>query len=496
MARKVVLPSNVEAERSLLGAMLMDNDAASVAVASLTEKAFSGVDPRNVLVFRAMNELSSRSLPIDTNTVANQLINMKLLDDAGGTPYLLELVESSINPDNVNHYAKIVKDQSVLRDYLLKMDEIKDNYSKGEVVDIGDFIAAASQELNDIASTRSVGDFQDAKTVTDIVRKQIDSESKRSNRGLTGVDTGYRRLNKYTHGWQKGNLVIIAARPSVGKTAFALNLAYNATSYRGKPVAFFSCEMSADLIMKRLVSSVSLVNSEDIQTGDVDQNGMQKISAALDLLRDTKLYIDDTSNPLLGDLLAKARKLKAAEPELSLIVIDYLNIIRVEGNYESKSLEVAHITSSLKELARSLEIPVIALCQLNRDVDKNEGHIPMLSNLKDSGSIEQDADIVLLMYRGDYYKDIGQKDASKEHGFANNSYTKDLNAQVETQKSVGKDKNSVSVVTISVAKNRNGRVGLISLLFSKSFSRFDSPSLEMERQEAKNNGIQLDSDDE
>lgn len=491
MAKEISLPSNVEAERSVLGAMLLSSDAAAVALSSLTDTSFSGADKRNLLIFKAMEELSSRKEPIDAQTVTNELINLKILDDAGGPEYLLELLNSPINPDNIDHYISIIKDQAVLRDFLLKMHEIEDAYANGNVPDIGDFVAKGSQDLEDIASKRTVGDFKDAAVISETVRRQIENESNRSNRGLTGVDTGYQRLNKFTHGWQKGDFIVIAARPSVGKTAFALNLALNATLYKDKPVAFFSCEMAADQIMKRLISCISLVNSENIQTGDLTQKDFEKISNAIDEIKHTKLYFDDTSNPMLGDLLAKARKLKAAQPDLSLIVIDYLNIITTEAHYDSRAQEVSQITRSLKELARSLKIPVIALAQLNRDVDQNEGHVPMLSNLKESGSIEQDADIVLMMYRQDYYANQGAP-VAKAHGFANNQYSNNLSAQVQSQGKPGQDTNGVSVVNIQVAKNRNGRTGVMTLLFSKNYSRFDTPSLDMEQGAAKANGEPFD----
>jgi replicative DNA helicase len=493
----ITLPSNVEAERTVLGSMLMDSDAAAVGIASLTKESFSGVDKRNVLVFSAIEELAKQKQNIDTASVGNQLINLKTIDDAGGSDYLLELVNSAISPDNIDYYIKIVKDQAVLREFLKKMQDIQDAYRNGSAADIGEFLAGSAQSLDEISSKRTVGEFKDSKTVAEAVQMQIIAESKRSNRGLTGIDTGYPRLNQYTHGWQKGDLVVVAARPSVGKTAFALNLVVNAAKYRDQPVAFFSCEMGAEQIMKRLISSDSLVDAENIQTGFLLEKDLEKIDRAVKRLSGTKIYIDDTANPMLGDLLAKARKLKAAHPDLAMICIDYLNLITTENHYDSRANEVSQITRCLKELARSLKIPVIALAQLNRDVEQNEGRVPMLSNLKESGSIEQDADIVLLMYRNDYYKNLGISD-NKPKGFANNNYTQTLEQNVEAQKVAkgGKDPNSVSVVTFSVAKNRNGRTGVITLLFEKAHSRFTAPTLELEKVEAKKNGISLDEFDD
>jgi replicative DNA helicase len=496
MAGKVALPSNIEAERSVLGAMLMDDNAVAVALSSLTENTFSDVDPRNKLVFQAIKELGDRHLPVDPTTVTDELINTKTIDDAGGADYLLELVESSISPDNIDHYIKIVKDQAVLRNFLLTMDGIKKDYAEGSATDIGEFIASSSQKLESIASERSVGEFKSAEVLAEIISRQIDLESNNTNRRLTGVDTGYRRLNNFTHGWQKDDLIVVAARPSVGKTAFALNLAYNGTIYQGKTVAFFSAEMSSAQLMKRLTASVALVNSEDIQTGSLTPKDRVKVATALGQIGKTKLYFDDTPNPKLGDLLAKARKLKAAQPDLSLIVIDYLGLIEMEERPESRVQEVSQVTRSLKELARSLHVPVIILAQLNRDVDQTDSKVPMLSNLRESGSIEQDADLVLLMYRNDYYNSLNQN--VKPKGIVNNEYSKHLQDQVTAQNQVaGADKTgNISVVQILVAKNRNGKTGEVTLLFSKNYSKFDNPSPEMESQQARLMGQPVPTDDE
>ena len=494
MSSRITLPSNVEAERSVLGAMLMSEDAAAIALASLTEESFSDTDPRNKLVYRAIKILGDKNLAIDPQTVNDELTIMKLNKDAGAPDYLLDLVNTSINANNVDHYINIVRDQAVLRDYLLKMEQIKKDYAQGNITDIGDFITVSTQGLDEIASKRSIGGFKEAKIVGEAVAKQIAMEKNRANKRLTGVDTGYELLNKYTHGWQKGSLVIIAARPSVGKTAFAINLMYNASFREKKPVAFFSCEMPSDQIMKRLCASVSFVNLESIQTGDFYGNDAVKVASALSAIESTQIYFDDTANQELGDIIAKSRKLQAAHPDLSCIFIDYLNLITVESKLDSRSLEVSLITKSLKELARSLNIPVIALAQLNRDVDKSDTKVPMLSNLRESGSIEQDADMVLLMSRGDYYSGLGQNVKTKtgpSHEFTNN-----LQSQVNTAKAAGKDQAAVSVVTIELAKNRNGRTGPITLLFSKNYQRFDTPSPEMQKETDKLNGSVSIDDDE
>jgi len=488
---EVVLPHNDEAEKAVLGAMLIDTEAAAVVLASLLEESF--FNPKHQIVFRAGSQIASQRSVIDPTTMTAELKNMKVLDDVGGADYLLELVQSCINPDNVDHYVKIVKDQAVLREYLLKMKAVQDSYAQGGVDDVGSFIQVSTEQLTEIASHRTVGDFKPASDIAEAVNKQIALSANQGNKSLIGVDTGFKRLNKFTHGWQKGDLIILAARPSVGKTAFAINLAYNAAIHEQKPVAFFSCEMDASQIMKRLISSTSMVNSENIQTGDLQGSELAKISSAVDNLKKTTLYFDDTANPKLGDLIAKARKLKSAHPDLCLIVIDYLNLITSEGSYNSRQEEVSLVTRSLKQLARDLKVPVIALAQLNRNVEENEGQVPMLSNLKESGSIEQDADIVILMYRHDYYDAIGAKTKDKS---MKSDYAQNIQQQVQEAKATTNDKSGISVVTFSVAKNRNGRIGQLLLMFSKNYSRFDSPQPGFEKAAAQQQGITISPDEE
>ena len=486
MAAKYELPSNVEAERCVLGAMLISTSAASIALAALQEDTFSDVDPRNKIIFHAMKELADKSTAIDPQTVNDQLILTKLKDEAGSPDYLFDLVSTSINPNNVDHYINIVRDQGVLRNYLLKIEEVKKLYIDGKIENVGDFLTTATMDLDHISSSRAVGGFKTAKEVGDAVKNRINLEKNRANKKLSGIDTGYITLNEYTHGWQPGSLVVIAARPSVGKTAFAINLAYNAAVHEDKTVAFFSCEMPSEDIEKRLCAAESMVSLENIQTGTFFGNDLVKVMSALDQIGHSKLFFDDTPNQKLGDIVAKSRKLAQQHPDLCAIFIDYLNIITVEAKYDSRNLEVALITKTLKELARTLKVPVITLAQLNRDVDKSDSKIPSMSQLKESGSIEQDADMVLLMYRQDYYKNLGE--TVKPKGAANSEYARNLETEVDQAKAQGKDQGSVSVVNINLAKNRNGRTGPITLLFSKNYQRFDNPTPEMQRQEANVNG--------
>ncbi|MCR5514413.1 MAG: replicative DNA helicase [Bacilli bacterium] len=469
MAKKTKLPSNIEAERSVLGALLLDDSIAASTLSSLKEEDFSGEDPRNVLIFRAMKELDSHNKPVDSETVVDQLINMGQLDDAGGTSYLMDLLQAPIQITNVDHYVNIIHNQAILRAYLNKLERILKDYNEGSIEDISEFLAVNTQALSDIASKRQIADFLSAQAVSESTREAIRKESRMSNNGVTGIDTGFIKLNAYTHGWQKGNLIILAARPSMGKTALMLNFALKATQNSHKTVAIFSCEMSNDLIMKRLIASEALVDIGDLSTGRLMKRDMEKVNAALDSIGRTKLYFDDTPNQSLGDIVAKAHKLKANNPDLAMIFVDYINIVDVQGKYDSRTLEIGAITKTLKQLARNLEIPVMALAQVSREADKNESHIPTLANLKESGNIEQDADVVLMLYRPQYYKNQGVK--VKDGNPLKSNEAQEAEEQNQQEASNG---NKPEGATLSVAKNRNGQQGKITLMFTPNNQRFDN----------------------
>lgn len=476
MADTITLPSNVEAERCVLGSMLLSSSAASSALAALSDEAFSGDDPRNRIIFHAMRELADKAIAIDPQTLNDQLALTKLKEEADSPSYLFDLINTSINPNNVDHYINIVRDQYVLRSFLLRMEKAKKEYADGKVENVGDYLTNSVADLEAISSSRSVGGFQSAREASEMTKNKINLERNRSNKKLSGIDTGFPVLNDYTHGWQPSSLVVIGARPSVGKTAFSINLAYYASSHSNRSVAFFSCEMPNDQIIARLTSALSLVPLENIQLGMLSNTDLVKVTSALDQISNTKLFFDDTPNQKLGDIMTKSRKLAQQHPDLCAIFIDYLNIISVETKYDSRNMEISLITKSLKELARSLKLPIILLAQVSRDAEKNDSKVPMMSQLKESGSIEQDADMILLMYRGDYYTNLDP--TTKVAGPGNSEYRRNLEEGVKEAKQEGNDKGSVSIVDINLAKNRNGKTGKISLLFSKNYQRFDTPSNE------------------
>ena len=463
------LPADVEAERVVLGAALILPDMAEIALSLLTSDDFSNDDPRNKYIFKAMEELRAHKKPIDPTTVINQLANLNL-SNAVDTEYLFQLVDSTITPENVEQYIEIVKDQSVLRQFLLEMKSIEQKYGKG-VNSVSDFLTDSYRRLETIAQSRSVAGMRSAKDIAKELNDKISIAIKHDNRGITGLDTGFPSMNKLTHGWQKGDLIILAARPSVGKTALGMNFAFNAAIKNNCSVAFFSLEMSALKIMERLAASRSYVSNDKIQTGPLSNTDKAKLNAAFAEISRTKLYFDDVPNDKLGDIVAKATRLKKQHPDLELIVIDYLGRIQYSDkpNLAQRQQEVSIISAQLKTLARQLNVAVLCLCQLNREVDDTESKIPQLSHLRESGAIEADADIVLLMYRQDYYTNLGIKAKPKK------AY-KTVNEDQEQAEITKPKDSSISETIVNVAKNRNGETGPVKLIFQRAFSRFDEPS--------------------
>ena len=466
----IKLPSNVEAERAVLGAILVNSDLVLSTLSSLTEKDFSEDDKRNLLVFKAMKELDAHNHPIDVESVIDQLILSKTFNDAGGSDYIYELLNTPVNYENIDHHVTMLRNLGVFREYLDKLEKIKAAYVTGKVTDVSEFMSINTQQLSEIASKRQIAAFKTAENVSNETRERIRRESKRNHtNGVTGIDTGFTGLNTYTHGWQPGNLIILAARPGMGKTALMLNFAYNASKNTGKTVAIFSCEMANDLIMKRMVASQAMVNISELETGGMSSRDMAKVESTLADIGKTKIYFDDTPNQALGDIVSKSHKLKNDNPDLCMIFIDYINIIDAQAKYDNRSLEIGVITKTLKQLSRQLNVPVMALAQVSRDADKNENHTPSLSNLKESGSIEQDADLVLLLYRSNYYKNQGLDTKEK-----NSRTTEALKQQVDAENSTKGDKDRIEVVDLNVAKNRNGQQGKIPLMFTGKFQRFDN----------------------
>lgn len=455
-----VLPHNIPAEKSVLGAMISSRDALIEASSGLVVEDF--FDLKNQIVFGAILRVQDKREPVDVQTVTNELINSKEFEKIGGIEYLLEITESNIAPSNYKHYIDIVKDQAVLRNYLLQLKETINQYDKEEINDVSTFIGLTAEKILRKAESRKISSFETAESVANRVKADLNTIKITDEDGVTGLTTGYKRLNELTHGWQKSDMIILAARPSVGKTAFALNLCLNATLKTKKSVGIFSLEMPAEMLMMRLVANRSTVELGKIQTGKISQRDYVAIDKALSEIASTKLYIDDSPNIKLMDILSKARKLKMEHPDLALIMIDYIGLITT-GNkkVESRQVEVSEISRQLKALARELEIPILVLCQLSRNVEqaKTGGRKPVISDLRESGSIEQDADVIMLLSRPDYQN----KDSSNMKAL-----TKDVNEPV-----INENGETISQVTVTVGKNRNGPIGDVKLIFTKTIGRFD-----------------------
>ena len=455
-----VLPHNIPAEKSVLGAMISSRDALIEASSGLVVEDF--FDLKNQIVFGAILRVQDKREPVDVQTVTNELINSKEFEKIGGIEYLLEITESNIAPSNYKHYIDIVKDQAVLRNYILQLKETINQYDKEEINDVSTFIGLTAERILRKAESRKISSFETAESVANRVKADLNTIKITDEDGVTGLTTGYKRLNELTHGWQKSDMIILAARPSVGKTAFALNLCLNATLKTKKSVGIFSLEMPAEMLMMRLVANRSTVELGKIQTGKISQRDYVAIDKALSEIASTKLYIDDSPNIKLMDILSKARKLKMEHPDLALIMIDYIGLITT-GNkkVESRQVEVSEISRQLKALARELEIPILVLCQLSRNVEqaKTGGRKPVISDLRESGSIEQDADVIMLLSRPDYQN----KDSSNMKAL-----TKDINEPV-----INENGETISQVTVTVGKNRNGPIGDVKLIFTKTIGRFD-----------------------
>ena len=455
-----VLPHNIPAEKSVLGAMISSRDALIEASSGLVVEDF--FDLKNQIVFGAILRVQDKREPVDVQTVTNELINSKEFEKIGGIEYLLEITESNIAPSNYKHYIDIVKDQAVLRNYLLQLKETINQYDKEEINDVSTFIGLTAERILRKAESRKISSFETAESVANRVKADLNTIKITDEDGVTGLTTGYKRLNELTHVWQKSDMIILAARPSVGKTAFALNLCLNATLKTKKSVGIFSLEMPAEMLMMRLVANRSTVELGKIQTGKISQRDYVAIDKALSEIASTKLYIDDSPNIKLMDILSKARKLKMEHPDLALIMIDYIGLITT-GNkkVESRQVEVSEISRQLKALARELEIPILVLCQLSRNVEqaKTGGRKPVISDLRESGSIEQDADVIMLLSRPDYQN----KDSSNMKAL-----TKDTNEPI-----INENGETISQVTVTVGKNRNGPIGDVKLIFTKTIGRFD-----------------------
>ncbi len=455
---KLKLPNDQYAERAVLGAMLISTEALVIGLGSLEIEEFYEENLEHRLVFEAMIRLSDSRSEVDVGTVYNELSNMQQIEKVGGFQFLELLSDSAIGLTGLEHYVKIIKDAYVLRKLLLELEVIKEEYGKGIEGTVPDFVASAGDKIAKIVERRRVAEFVPIGEYVERVEKELSIQRESSEDSITGISTGYSRLNYLTNGWQNENMIVVAARPSGGKTALSLNFALTAAKKTKKTVAFFSLEMSGDLLTKRLLAIESLVDLTRITTGHLNRNEQIDVASAAKRLSDLKIYIDDTPSIKMADMIAKAKKMQNSHNDLAMVVVDYIGLITSSARSESRQQEVSEYSRKLKDLARMLKVPVIILCQLSRKVDDRDNSEPIMSDLKESGQIEQDADMILLLSAKDTGKKGKKKFGSPKEG---------------EEEVIEKPKNPDRVIIkANLVKNRNGQTGESLLLFQKKWSLF------------------------
>lgn len=394
------IPHNLVAEQSVLGAMFLSKYALQKCVEGLSSDQFY-LDAHSK-IFSVISNLSENGSPIDLTTVTAELDKRKELKQIGGVEYLSEIASLVPSAANVDEYIKIVEEKAILRRLIDSAIEIEtDGYQSTE--DISDILDRAEKKILNVVKTRKGTEFR---TIQDVLFKtQADLEKLSQNRGdITGIATGFYDLDKVTSGLHANELIIIAARPAMGKTAFALNLATNIAMNNKKTVALFNMEMGAEQLATRMLASVGQIELGKLISGRLEHNDWKRVNEAISRLADTKIFIDDTPGMTISEIRAKCRRLASSSDGLDIVIIDYLQLINGGAKYSgNRQQEIAEISRSLKTLAMELEIPVIALAQLSRSVEGRDDKRPILSDLRESGSIEQDADIVAFLYRDDYY---------------------------------------------------------------------------------------------
>lgn len=437
-----VPPHSIEAEQAVLGSLMLDNQRWDRVAETITDRDF--YSRHHQIIFAEMLNLVTKNVPIDLITLSESLESKDVLSDVGGFAYLAELSKNTPSAINVVAYTDIIRQQAILRELISSSNEIADNCYTTEGRSSEDILDLAETKIFQIAENRAkqgVGPKSVTSVLEDTVAK-IEELFQKPHDGVTGVSTGFMDLDKKTAGLQRSDLIIVAARPSMGKTTFAMNLCENAAMMQDKPVLIFSLEMPAEQIMMRMLASLSRVDQTKIRTGQLDDNDWARISSTMGILLEKKnMYIDDSSGLTPMELRSRARRIYREHGGLSLIMIDYLQLMRVPNITENRTLEIAEISRSLKALAKELQVPVVALSQLNRSLEQRADKRPVNSDLRESGSIEQDADVIMFIYRDEVYNE-----ASEQKGIAE----------------------------IILGKQRNGPIGKVRLKFQGQWSRFDN----------------------
>ncbi|MEH7334601.1 replicative DNA helicase [Neobacillus drentensis] len=428
-------PQNIEAEQAVLGAIFLEPSSLTMASEILIPEDFYRAAHQKI--FNVMLNLNDQGKAVDLITVTEELAAAKLIEDIGGVSYLSDLSGAVPTAANIEYYARIVGEKSLLRRLIRTATNIaQDGYTREDEVDA--LLSEAEKNIMEVANRKNAGAFHNIKDV--LVRTYDNIEVMHNRVGdITGLETGFVDLDRMTAGFQRNDLIIVGARPSVGKTAFALNIAQNVAKKTGENIAIFSLEMGAEQLVMRLLCAEGNIDAQRLRTGSLTEEDWGKLTMAMGSLSNTGIFIDDTPGVRISDIRSKCRRLKQ-EHGIGMILIDYLQLILGSGRSgENRQQEVSEISRSLKQLARELQIPVIALSQLSRGVEQRQDKRPMMSDIRESGSIEQDADIVAFLYRDDYYD---------------------------------KESEAKNIIEIIIAKQRNGPVGTVQLAFVKEYNKF------------------------
>ena len=433
------IPNNVEAEQSVLGSMLLSKYALDKAIETLTSDSF--FLEKHGKIFNAIKDLATKDIAIDITTLTSKLKDDKTLNDIGGVDYLTEILDSTPTAANIDYYLKIVEDKSILRNLINEATEIAtlgytNEFSVTETLD------KAEAKILNVVKNRKSSEFKQMPEIINEIQENL--EKLASNHGkISGVPTGFYDLDNLTDGFHENELVIIAARPAMGKTALALNMATNVALKSKKSIIIFTLEMRAEQLVTRMISTLGQVDAKKLQNGSLASKDWQRVNEAMSQLAETNIYIDDSPGVTIGDIKAKSRRIASQDENVGMILIDYLTLIGSMGKYAgNRQQEVSEISRALKTLALELKIPVVTLAQLSRTPELRENKRPVLSDLRESGSIEQDADLVAFIYRDDYYNEASKID------------------------------DNMSKTEIIIRKNRNGRIGTAELLFKKNTLSF------------------------
>ena len=435
-----IIPHDLVAEQSVLGAVFISPETMTSLADELTPDDF--YKPANKIVFKTMLSLLEKGEPIDATTMVSALTNQGDISNIGGMTYVVELVNSTPTSKNVEHYAKLVKEKATLRKVIAELSKSLSSAYQGDI-SINEIIEKTEKSILDISNQNAGTGFRNVADILDTHMQIVETRSQ-TDGFVTGLSTGFVGLDKITTGLHEGNLIILAARPAMGKTALALNIAKHVATMERKPAVIFSLEMGAEELIERMVASEGMVPGYHLKTGNLSTDEWKRLVHAQNNLYDVPIFVDDTAGIQISEIRSKARKLSQEMGGLGIIIIDYLQLI-TGSKRENRQQIVSEISRELKILAKDLRVPVIALSQLSRSVEQRQDKRPMLSDLRESGSIEQDADIVAFLYRDAYYQ--------KEHADSQEAN---------------------NVTELILEKNRHGSLGTVKLYFHKEYTKFSS----------------------